>query len=316
VLDSPVELIQATVQVEQPLLTGGRTVGTGFLLSTTTRDGARETLLVTANHVLSQMPGAEAKIGFRAADDGGTWRYRPQALKIRSANGAPLWTRHPSRDVAVIRIQAPPEFAKAAIPTRYLATEDFAERKIGPGDELYVLGFPRGLAANPAGFPILRSGRVASYPLDPSAFPTFLLDFTVFPGNSGGPVLAPGRLRATNGSSPLLTQPFIAGLLTQEVALDNERLEIGVVTHARFVAETVDMLEGVRAPSTSPDSRGSVVGARPASQTPRFSAFAARCIEAIRQRVASLAHALSGAGRRFLASRPVASAAQVGIPQG
>ena len=54
---------------------------------------------------------------------------------------------------------------------------------------MMALGFPRGLAANAAGFPILRSGRVASYPIAPAKiFPTFLLDFSVFPGNSGGPV--------------------------------------------------------------------------------------------------------------------------------
>jgi hypothetical protein len=160
-----------------------------------------------------------------------------------------------------------------------------------------VLGFPRGLAANPAGFPILRSGRVASYPLSPSAFPTFLLDFTVFPGNSGGPVLAPGRLRARAGSAPQVTQPYIAGLLTQEVEYGNERLEIGVVTHARFVAETVDLLEGVPTPASSTKAGGSIIGARPAADAPPFGAFVARCIETLRQGLAWATSALSSVVR-------------------
>ena len=61
---------------------------------------------------------------------------------------------------------------------------------------MMTLGFPRGLAANAAGFPILRAGRVASYPVAPARiFPTFLLDFSVFPGNSGGPVFMSGPSR-------------------------------------------------------------------------------------------------------------------------
>ena len=53
------------------------------------------------------------------------------------------------------------------------------------------------VSADAAGFPILRSGRVASYPLAPaSVFPTFLMDFSVFPGNSGGAVfMAQGARR-------------------------------------------------------------------------------------------------------------------------
>jgi hypothetical protein len=174
--------------------------------------------------------------------------------------------------VAAITIQAPPEFAKAAIPLNYLtANETDVERAIAPGAELMVLGFPRGVAANNAGFPILRSGRVASYPVSPKAFPTFLLDFSVFPGNSGGPVFVsrPGP------------RPFIAGLLTQQVELDDERLEIGIVTHSKFILETLALMEGVQAPAGPVQATQTaqaaqpapkeeeMVGATPASETPK-----------------------------------------------
>ena len=49
---------------------------------------------------------------------------------------------------------------KAAIPANYLAADDtFTKHQVGAGDEMMALGFPRGLAANQAGFPILRAGR-------------------------------------------------------------------------------------------------------------------------------------------------------------
>ena len=97
----------------------------------------------------------------------------------------------------------------------------------------------------PAGFPILRSGRVASFPLGPStAFPTFLLDFSVFPGNSGGPVYVDATRRIVCRSTGAGAEPgFIAGMLTQQVELNSQNLSIGIVTDARFVRETLSLLD-------------------------------------------------------------------------
>jgi hypothetical protein len=123
-MDLSVELMHATVQLEQPLGNGTRTVGTGFLISETSPDGRPRTVLVTANHVFKQMPGQVARIGYRVANADGSWSYSPQPLQIRDAGGKELWTHHPARDVAAIVITAPPEFAKAAIPEDYLASDD------------------------------------------------------------------------------------------------------------------------------------------------------------------------------------------------
>ncbi|MBA3811226.1 MAG: serine protease, partial [Caulobacteraceae bacterium] len=186
-LDMSVDLMSATVQLEQPLGDGTRTVGAGFLILDPTPDGKPRVVLVTANHLLKRMPGDKATIGYRVQQADGSWRYAPQPLAIRDG-GRELWTHHGARDVAAITVTAPPAFARVAIPLGWLAGDaTFDQYRLGPGDEMMALGFPEGLSANGAGFPILRSGRVASYPLGPStAFPTFLLDFRVFPGNSGG----------------------------------------------------------------------------------------------------------------------------------
>jgi V8-like Glu-specific endopeptidase len=250
-VDLSVELIHATVQVEQPLGDGTRTVGTGFLISAPRPDGRPRTVLVTANHVFVKMPGQNARVGYRFANSDGSWSYSPQTLKIRE-RGQELWTKHPARDVAVIEIAAPPEFAKAAIPLSWLAEDDtFARNGVAAGDQMMALGFPRGLSANQAGFPILRSGKVASFPVAPAhIFPTFLLDFTVFPGNSGGPVfMSEGARKRPGGGQPQEIQ-FVAGLLTQQVELNNERLEIGIVTHAKYIRETLRRLDDPLAPVT------------------------------------------------------------------
>jgi len=203
------------------------------------------------------MPGTTANIGYRVQDKDGGWTFKPQAVRIRSTDHE-FFVHHPSRDVVAIAVKAPPEFAKAAIPLAWLAASDtFTKYGVGPGDEMMVLGYPQGLSANAAGFPILRSGRVAS-PIEPDKIsPTFLLDFRVFPGNSGGPVfISQPDHRAPGADSAAQPVQFIAGMLTQQVELNDVRLELGIVTDAEFIRETIAELDQPASqPLPAPDAR-------------------------------------------------------------
>ena len=269
--DLAIQLINATVQLEQPLGDGTRTVGTGFLVSAPTPDGKPRTVLITSAHVFDRMPQAEARVGWRVSSQAADWRYAPAPLTIRgttsaAAVGAPLWARHPTQDVAAISITAPPEFTKAAIPLAWLADDQtFTRFDVRPGDEMMALGFPKGLSSNRAGFPILRWGRVASYPLTPaSAFPNFLLDFRVFDGNSGGPVFMSDARRKTGESEAAY---FVAGVLTKQVESKGDRLEIGVVTHAKHVRETIALLDRPIVVPPAVVARPQPVGVQPPTTT-------------------------------------------------
>ena len=244
-VDMAVDLMSATVQLEQPLADGTHTVATGFLVSDPTPDGRPRVVLVTADHVFEAMPSDQAMIGYRVKGADGAWTFAPAPFAIR-AGGKPLWKRDPKRDVAAIAISAPPEFARAAIPLAWLGGDNtLVKYQLSPGEEMMTLGFPQGLSANPAGFPILRSGRVASYPLGPStAYPTFLLDFQVFPGNSGGPVW----LDETGDGGG---HEVIAGLLTQQVQRGAQNLGIGIVTQAQFIRDTLALLDSPTKAATS-----------------------------------------------------------------
>jgi len=133
-----------------------------------------------------------------------------------------------------------------------------------------VLGYPQGLSANTAGFPILRSGRVAS-PIEPDKIsPTFLLDFRVFPGNSGGPVFISQTDHRAPGADAGQPVQFIAGMLTQQVELNDVRLELGIVTDAEFVRETIAELDrpagqSLPAPDARPAAAPTVVASRDVS---------------------------------------------------
>lgn len=274
-IDLTLAMINATVEIDQARPDGVRIAGAGFLVSDPTPDGRPRVVLVTARHLFDDMPGDIARIGWRIALPDGSWRFTPGPLKIRDGK-TPLWTQAPNVDVAAITIEAPPEFAKAAIPLAWLGDDAaFDKFKVGPGDEMMVLGYPEGLAANPAGFPIIRSGRVASYPLSPiSAFPTFLLDFRVFRGNSGGPVFMTEDLRRRPGLQDAPPAHFIAGMLASQAMAGDERMEVGVVTPAVFIRQTLALLDQAPAvPATTPavvESPGGTV--KPPTDLPDLSA--------------------------------------------
>jgi S1-C subfamily serine protease len=250
------DLMSATVQLEQPLPDGSMTVATGFLVNDPTPDGRPRIVLVTANHVFAGMPGDQAQIGYRVKGADGAWTFAPASLPIR-AHGKPLWRKNPNRDVAVIAITAPAEFAKAAIPLAWIAGDDsLSQSALAPGEEMMTLGYPQGLSANPAGFPILRTGRVASYPVGPSSIsPTFLLDFPAFPGNSGGPVWLEGA------NEPNL----VAGILTQQVEKGGEPLGIGVVVQAQFIRDTISQLDAPAGAAPAPTQTAVVTAPSAAS---------------------------------------------------
>ncbi len=231
--DVTVALIKATVQIDQPINDAKRMVGTGFLINVPKKDGTMETVLVTAAHVFEKMPAPEVRVGWRVQNPKGAWVYMPSNIIIRTKDG-PAWFQHPSQDIAVIPVSVPAGAREAVLPETLLADDStFAADHVTAGDEMMTLGYPHGLSANVAGFPILRAGKLASYPVAPSAaFPTFLIDLTAVPGNSGGPVFM-----ATPAG-----KGFIAGVLIKQVEDGDQRLELGVVTDSIFVRQTIDVM--------------------------------------------------------------------------
>ena len=266
-VDLTMAMINATVEIDQPQADGKRIVGTGFLVDDPKPDGTPRTVLITAGHVFNNMAGSSARIGYRFKGQDGTWRYDAEPVAIRQG-ASQLWVRNPGQDIAAIAIQAPPEFAKAAIPIAWLADEAaLVQADVGPGDEMFVLGYPEGYASNTDGFPILRVGRVASYPLTPTReFQSFLLDFRVFNGNSGSPVFITAAARRRPGAADP-ANPLVAGIVTSQTVVGEERLELGIVIQAQYIRDTLKLLDPqapAPAPATTTAASASAAG-QPAS---------------------------------------------------
>ena len=239
----------------------GSKLGTCFVMGEPSPHGSGYSyfVLMTAAHLFQNSRQPDVTVHFRTEEDG-TYRRVRCRYPIRES-GKPLWTEHPVVDVAAIRIAMPSNVSVTPISTDLFASDSLiADYGIHPGDRLSVLGYPRGVESNKAGFPVLRSGYVASYPLIPCADTrTFLMDFRVFSGNSGGPVFYEDRISPFSGTHAAGTLRMVMGLVStqlsvtetvrsmEEVSKRTHQLSLAHVVHAQFLREVLGMLPPVSA---------------------------------------------------------------------
>lgn len=213
--------------------------------------GPRELILLTAAHVFEKMAGDECRIVLREKRADGTFQRDEVILKIRSEE-KPLWVRHADVDVGAIRFNLPSDQTVPALKWDQLAGE--SKLKAGGlrlADEVWVVGYPAQLESNSAGFPVLRMGTVASFPLMPiTDYKTFLVAANTFGGDSGGPVsVAHSRRSDTHSQRPMVVG-LVLGLqreTTKSVTSVEERtfhrpLGLAIVVHAEYIRQTVELL--------------------------------------------------------------------------
>lgn len=245
-------MMRATVKVSHD-----KSTGTAFILY---RSDPREPqhnqfVLVTAAHVFEKIPDDEAILVFRTMESEGVYKKAHAKLMIRK-DGKPLWTKHPAQDVAAMVVAPPDKADLPKLPVSLLADDkELKDFRVHPGDMLAYLGFPHRIEANEAGFPILRNGPVASFPLLPTKITkTFLLSSNTFEGDSGGPVYLADPKRRIPGKEKAEDVRLIVGLVAAQQFLDEElkmiyettkvrhRLGLAIVVHASFIRETIERI--------------------------------------------------------------------------
>lgn len=243
--DIHTQMLRATVKISHKDSTA-----TGFVL---TPDNGKSFILVTAHHVLDKIQSNEASIIFRSLVSEGEYHKQPTKLIIRK-DDKPLWAKHPTEDVAAISVTPPKDADLALISTTCLATEEILrETKIHPGQQSYLLGYPHREEASEAGFPILRSGPIATYPLLPTQkTKTFYLSTPIFSGDSGGPVYTT-RDEAADPSAQ--DEPLILGVVHGQRFVNDtikgnyitvkthHQFGLAIIVHASFIVETIALMK-------------------------------------------------------------------------
>jgi hypothetical protein len=149
-------------------------------------------VLITAAHVLDEIAGDTATMKFRWKKEDNSISQKDFTFAIRE-QGKALYVKHPDVDVAALYTKMPVEFQKVKmLPLALLGFDDWLTTfEIHPGDELLCLGYPL-FASGAHGYPILRSGKIASYPLVPSKEnKNWLFDFRIFQATAEGPYTLP-----------------------------------------------------------------------------------------------------------------------------
>lgn len=260
-LDLNIVLMKNTYKIS-----GNNSCGTGFIVTKEkkknnekkkTSKRAKKDLnyiFITAAHVLDSIIGNEAYIYLRTYDNG-IYKTFPFPLLIRNKR-TNYYKKHPTMDVAAMYVTLPKIFDNNYFSLSeglFINDNDIKTWNIRTGETINCLGFPHCFYDSIGCFPILRSGKIASYPIIPSSvYKTFYFDFEVYPGNSGGPVyffedgMKP-RSRSDHlfvlGGSNL---QFIMGLVTEEIyvgEIKNEKnIKLARVIHSKYIIETIEML--------------------------------------------------------------------------
>src|ERR1051326_8929810 len=111
------------------------------------------------------------------------------------ANGTARWHVHKDysakrMDIAVVELDQ--ARMKSGVFIKALSSQNFlpANFLVAPGEDVMVLGFPRGLSDTTYNLPINRSAMISSaYKINFQGLPLFLVDSNLHPGMSGSPVM-------------------------------------------------------------------------------------------------------------------------------
>ncbi|MFI5035453.1 MAG: serine protease [Acidimicrobiales bacterium] len=243
-------------------------VATGFFIGTPAPDepGRYGTWLVTNRHVVEGLTNPVIRLNPIGSDPA-----QEMNLRINDETGNPLWTFHASEDIDVAITAIPLGHESLTgfernffeLDNHALNIAQLKESGISEGSHVVVMGFPMQIIGAVRKAVLVRSGSIAQISdLLSGYLPTFLVDATVLPGNSGGPVVNLPEMIAIQGTKNQATSNLIgiisAYLPYQEVAVSpqtgrtrvvfEENSGLGIVYPVDAILQTIELAR-VRAAS-------------------------------------------------------------------
>jgi hypothetical protein len=267
-------LLRSTVLLQHPVPPDKVSSGTGFFIFRAIQGDQGHIFLVTNKHVLPNAGGPTSSMTIRVTSGpadkpvveevevpvvGADGRYLPN-VKLYQGDA----------DVAAINVTATIIQSKVSatwIPFDLLATrEQLKAEGITVGDEVFLLGFPGSMFDKRNPSPILRTGVIATAPLEGYAFNDrlramfsdlperldgFLIDANVFPGSSGSVVvLKPVSAEVGIGGSTMVSnrkkRPYVLGVLADSIPINDtalhavQRMGVGVVYSSETIRTVIE----------------------------------------------------------------------------
>jgi S1-C subfamily serine protease len=155
-------------------------------------------------------------------------------------------------DVAVIEIDQ--GALRAGHFIKGLSSSNFLPKEyvIQPGEDVMVIGFPRGFSDSTHNLPLVRNAMISSaYGVDFQGSPFFLIDANLHPGMSGSPVITKpkntwpddkGNINILTGS-PMYFLGVHSATIVLPLLSGKESLGLGTVWYGYLIEEIIDSFE-------------------------------------------------------------------------
>lgn len=264
--------LRSTVLVQFDAHPGTTTSGTGFFIARPIQAGLANVFLVTNAHALPP-EGTQKSIRIRVTAgpvDHPTVREIEIPVVGLDGHYLPTVRLHPGgAGVAAVNVTGTilhDKIQAAWIPNGLLVTpEQLKSEGITVGDEIYLLGFPDAIFDQRNPSPILRTGVIATSPLEGYAFNNqlrqkydlpdridgFLIDANVFPGSSGSVVLLkPVPMEVAPGVAAMISNskktPYVLGIVFGSIPIDDtaigtkQRMGLGIVYSATAIRALIE----------------------------------------------------------------------------
>lgn len=262
------QLFYSTVRIDTVLDDGEQGSGTGFLFSHMVGDRAFP-CVVTNRHMITG--ASEGTLTFIRGSGG--WPMLGSGVQFRLSEWPRSWVAHPDPDIDIAICPFAPieaqikekhnvdlyyhHVSSSSIPT----LQQFAD--LDAIESVTFIGYPDGVWDSKNLLPIARRGTTASpIEVDFEGSPKFLIDASVFGGSSGSPVfiLNQGAYAMKEGGISLGSRFHFVGVVAavyfrtqmnqlvsvpiptqvQQLAQQEEMIDLGIVFKARTVVETIE----------------------------------------------------------------------------
>lgn len=192
-----------------------------------------------------------------------TRQNHPSEANVVGTSSEDEWIVHPDPDIDVaVRPFHIPDLGGNVVSavsfysdTDTILREHLIQTEFREGNEVFILGFPLSQVAKDKNYVIARQGIIARIQdWYDGATKSFLIDASIFPGNSGGPVLAKPTLH-TYGHS--ITTAKLIGMVSgylpyrdiarsdqtgEPVLVSEENTGLGIVVPLDAIDETIRMI--------------------------------------------------------------------------